>query len=272
MAPLLASQEVLEFDILAIQEPFHSTTELGTYCPRSCEFYPIYKDKASRVCLLINKRINTDSWHFTFHNRDYVSLVLQTQQGPITVHNCYSQPPGSFQAENLSSPIYRLAPLLLANTEHLLLGDFNVHHPWWCSPRNPATHLLASSLVELVSQANLDLLTPNGLPTFDGRGVSTIDLAFASSSLANRLVSCDIDDKLCHNSDHKPIAISFEDPTPSYITPTRLRQWKKLDKELIARLALDLPQPLRLQNAQELDDYIDQLNTSIQSIVEHTVP
>jgi hypothetical protein len=105
--------------------------------------------------------------------------------------------------------------------------------------------------VETVTSKNLDLLTPNGLPSFKGgRGVSTIDLAFSTSSLANRLAYCDIDDSLCYNSDHKLIALYFLDLDPSLALVPPYRQWKKLNKELIAKLDFNLlrpPPPLSLR-------------------------
>ena len=126
--------------------------------------------------------------------------------------------------------------------------------------------------MEIVTLNNLDLLTPNGLPSFKGgRGVSTIDLAFSTASLANRLVYYDIDNNLCHNSDHKPIALYFLDLEPRPAPVLRSRQWKKLDKELVARLAFDLPRPPPFSTPLEIDQFISKLNDSLQGIAK-TVP
>ena len=79
--------------------------------------------------------------------------------------------------------------------------------------------------METVTLRNLDLLTPNGLPSFEGgRGVSIIDLAFSTFSLKNRLAYYNIDDNLCHNSNYKLIALYFLDLEPRPVLVLRFKQ------------------------------------------------
>ena len=74
-----------------------------------------------------------------------------------------------------------LPELLVREGEHLVLGDFNLHHPLWCGPRNPATHQAADRVVETLLLRDMELATPQGMITWEARdSVSTIDLAFVS--------------------------------------------------------------------------------------------
>ena len=159
-------------------------------------------------------------------------------------------------------------------TSTALLGDFNVHHPMWCSVRNPSTHALANTLISTTTALNFTLLTPNGLPTYTGgRGLSTIDLAFCSANLYSAFVSCFIYKPLCFNSDHEPILLSFLlDNSPLLKENLCTRVWKKQDKELISRLALDLP-PVPLYSTSDLlDTYLISLHENLEFIATQAVP
>ena len=70
LEPLLASSYATEVDIIAIQEPWHSTSSNDSYCPRSCPFYLVYLDSSSRVAFYINKKFSTDSWTYKFYSTD----------------------------------------------------------------------------------------------------------------------------------------------------------------------------------------------------------
>ena len=242
LEPLLASNYAVDVDILAVQEPWHSTSSNDSCCPRSCPFYLIYLDSSSRVAFYINKKFSTDSWTFKFHSKDLVVLELFSplSNSSVKVVNCYSEPPSSFNNIPRNSPIPLLQDILslpstipdIANTSTVLLGDFNIHHPLWCSVRNPSAHALSNTLISTISSLNYSLLTPNGLPTFTGgRGLSTIDLAFCSLLLLSLFTSCTIYKPLCFNSDHEPILLSFMlESAPLLKEIKRTRVGKKQDK------------------------------------------
>jgi len=70
---------------------------------------------------------------------------------------------------------------LAREDEHLVLGDFNLHHPLWSSYRNPATYFAADIIVEALSAGNIKLVTPRGITIWETRDlINTIDLAFTS--------------------------------------------------------------------------------------------
>src|SRR3981081_3537100 len=77
----------------------------------------------------------------------------------------HSQPPCSYSTTEYNTPIPALSELLSKPGEHILLGDLNLHHPWWCGPRNPATHKAADQLIDTLQTHDMQLALPNGLVT-----------------------------------------------------------------------------------------------------------
>ena len=58
-----------------------------------------------------------------------------------------------------------LPELLARDGEHLVLGDFNLHHPLWCGPRNPAAHQAADVVIKALLAKDMELATPRGMIT-----------------------------------------------------------------------------------------------------------
>jgi hypothetical protein len=62
MAPLLADPRVLQFLLLAIQDPFHNSVASYTHNPSYTSFHFLHPCvENSRVCFLINKSVNSSS-------------------------------------------------------------------------------------------------------------------------------------------------------------------------------------------------------------------
>jgi hypothetical protein len=136
MAPLLADKAITSYDILALQEPWHNPYKNATYCPSSAAFYAAYNDQERRSCFLINKSLNISLWDVDYSGPDVCSLRLQLSDITLWIHNFYNQPPGSYSTTDYPSSLTLLPSLLAREGEHLVLGDFNLHHPLWSSPRN----------------------------------------------------------------------------------------------------------------------------------------
>jgi hypothetical protein len=72
-----------------------------------------------------------------------------------------------------------LTNLLEQEGEHIVLGDFNLHHPSWCGIRNPTAHKVADQLIDILHSYELHLTLPHGSITRRMKGEeSTIDLVF----------------------------------------------------------------------------------------------
>ena len=80
-----------------------------------------------------------------------------------------------------------ILPTTLDNSS-LLLGDFNIHHPWWDPLRPPSTH--ATHLISYIEAHSLRLLNKPGEGTFYRSNMSTpsvLDLSFATSGIVTKI-------------------------------------------------------------------------------------
>jgi hypothetical protein len=71
-------------------------------------------------------------------------------------------------------------------------------------------HDASADLIRAVNRAHLQLLSPVGQITW-ARGLSrsTLDLAFGSPMVLNRLTKCQVNTDLDHRSDHLPVGIAL---------------------------------------------------------------
>ena len=201
------------------------------------------------------------------------TIYLETEHFNVHIHNLYSQPPGSLRTTTYESPIPKLAEALDQPGEHLVLGDFNLHHPMWSGIQDPVQHDMADRLIDIAQQANLQLLTPSGTITWSARGSqSTIDLAFGSESITNRLLTCSVREDLDHGSDHWPVGIEIA-ITPPTTQHTPRRNWKGMDKDGVSAGAKALQVNTAVLNTvDQIKHFSDYLQFFIQELVENTVP
>ena len=272
MAPLLADDQVQAFDIIAVQEPWRNPYQNQTYCLKASGFVPAYNDLPRRCCFLISRRLDTAFWDVEFPSADLAIMCLQVEGRTVWIYNIYSPPPGSYTMTEYSIPITSLAEYLVRPREHILLGDFNLHHPLWCGPRNPSTHAAADRLVSAMFEHNMALVSPKGVTTWEAHGhTSTIDLVFMSPFLQQQVVRCEVREDLDFGSDHYPIATRLllnticPDPVPRH-------RWKGMNIEAILAGAQHLATPEGLQTAGNVDGYTRYLIGFIQGLIEHTVP
>jgi exonuclease III len=277
MALLLNDLRARDIDIIAIQEPWQNTHVTATYCPGSCPFVPIFKKEGTRSCLLVNKRLDINQWDARVTSKDLCSVRLLCAGKKIWVHSVYSPPPGSHstRATQYPNPLDHLATLLEeeGDCQHLIVGDFNLHHPIWSGDRVPVAHTAAERLIEVIfEQGGCELLTPPGTITYPtALGGTTIDLAFGSQELSNSLLECCIAKELDYGSDHQPIALRFQIEAPrAPIKPQRC--WKNADlnkaKEIIADLDITRP----INSPEEVEDYAKYLSERIYKALDQSVP
>src|SRR4051812_37964907 len=98
MAELMANSQIMEYDILAIQEPWRNPFYYTTYNSAKEHFDLVYNDHATtKVCFFINIRLQ-GLWTCSHHSPDYSSLSLKcksthSQDRTIQVHNVYNPSP-----------------------------------------------------------------------------------------------------------------------------------------------------------------------------------
>ena len=58
-----------------------------------------------------------------------------------------------------------LAEALIQPGEHVVVGDFNLHHPYWCGPFRVTQHAMADVLLNIGEQHDLEQMLPAGTIT-----------------------------------------------------------------------------------------------------------
>ncbi len=128
------------------------------------------------------------------------------------------------------------------NSKHMILGDFNLHHPSW-GGAGIQGDAEAEDLLEIIDIHDIEMTIEPGVVTWQRRNQkSTIDLTFISNGLLERLVNCVHGDDIDHDSDHWPIRTVLDITVPQK-TPEKRRNWKEMDVKLfLERLELiDVP-------------------------------
>ncbi len=165
--PLLERKEQLE--IIAIQEPWINPKIQATYCPADSPYGSVFANVGqARTCFLINKAIPVSMWTQDPNQitSDYCSITVQLATGPLTIHYVYSPIPPSVNSTEWETPLGSM--LLNVNNiegEHLVVGDFNLHHPLWGGILVDQSNKGATQLVEAVEAGMLKLLSVPVKPT-----------------------------------------------------------------------------------------------------------
>ncbi|CAO1624999.1 unnamed protein product [Jaminaea pallidilutea] len=221
-------------DIICIQEPFavftnpighHAWTPYGDVGPAAMPTTDFPRETPlpahPRVLFYVNNRLRQADVSLAGHvHPDFATIQVQlsqdahddaTQECPrsIYIHNVYNPATSSDTLAPLFASIQSLNTTV--SNHHLLIGDLNVHHPWWeTDDRRANKHAEAWALA--LSSMGLELLTPRDAPTFtDNRGGQhTNDLAFANNALAEHLLHCDINADWNCGSDHEAVVTTFD--------------------------------------------------------------
>ena len=150
----------------------------------------------------------------------------------------------------------------------------------WTRPGYEHRHDEADQLVKLAAETGLKLLLPQGITTYErigetGTQQTTIDLAWATSWMADRLVRCEDQRQWWNGADHVPILTKF-DLTPSQ-APARERwkwdetDWEAFRKELTARIGTD-EQRLLYNSEDDIDIAVQRLIDGLLVVAEMATP
>ncbi|CRG90417.1 putative RNA-directed DNA polymerase from transposon BS [Talaromyces islandicus] len=275
LASLFQDSRVLEYDILAIQEPWRNPFTATTYHPLKTHYQLTYMDDANtRVCFYIHKRIDPSSWSVSFITTDIAVLKITNP----TVHNrlCIFNVYNEVTTDTLSTLSNAIGEI--EETEELLvLGDFNLHHPLWSTTHRRANRGISAAqpLLSIVENSHLQLLTVPGTTTHRWQGgESTIDLTFASEDTASHTIYCKVDTNLDYDSDHLPIATSI-DWNWQPATPCKKRMWSKTNllilrhtvRDEIARIA-----DSELRSKENIDGYTRSIIQSLTAAIDASTP
>jgi len=168
-----------------------------------------------RVCIYVRQDLDVSAYELVQHDDMMVTLSFLAEFDWIHMHCIYN-------VTATSIPIDKFTQLMSAPGEHLIMGDFNLKHPWWGGQRCRHNQTKQSKELHLAFRYELalSLLTEQGVRTRemtrgDPNRWSTLDLAFSTKSLAKRCTTQTLND-LYVGSDHFITQVDIE------MTPDRV--------------------------------------------------
>ncbi|KMU88200.1 hypothetical protein CIHG_05371 [Coccidioides immitis H538.4] len=246
MASLLRDEQVLDFDILAIQEPWRNAYHNTTHHPHRHLFNLIYLDDSeTRVCTFISQKISKTRWTTTHHSPDYMTITITNgarEEDTLHIHNFYNPVAATGQ-----SNISLLHEVLTASPEqnHIVVGNFNLHHPLWGGAgtrQDPESE----ELIQLIGLHQLQSLLSPGSVTYQNLGETTVGSCSGHTfGFTSARVFCGVQKCL----------------------------WQQMDKDIF-RVTLEstLPQPSALQTEGEIDQLTEQIVSCITRAIETSTP
>ncbi|KAK1458424.1 zinc knuckle [Colletotrichum tamarilloi] len=279
MATLLRDPNIDNYDIIAIQEPWRNPYSATTHHPAKDRFHLCYpsseENGPARVCFFINKKLDHSRWQFREVSRDLCTLVIATDDDAeisLVLHNVYNPSP----REEDRQPVLQQLRTTLETHQHveqIVVGDFNLHHELWGGSDIRAPDREATELLDLMDDMNLTSQLRAGTITYEeGDRRTTIDLCLVTVGLVDRMIRCEVDHNINHDSDHLPIATSL------HLAVTELqreekRKWKAIDKEtFIETLRGSLPEIQRPRTKTALDRYVETTMDALSAAIKAAVP
>jgi len=176
----------------------------------------------------------------------------------ITICSIYLSPSTAYSINKLETLIGQLPPPVL------LLGDFNAHSEQWGSNKRSTRGKMVE---DFLLKSNLSLLN-SGSPTYRHPATassSAIDLSITHPALY--LDFCWQTDSDLHGSDHYPIDITTDIPSPSFSKPT----WK-LHKADWAAFSHQAALELCTDNLCSAEDPIQEFTDVLIKIANNIIP
>lgn len=177
MALLLHDNNIQQFDILTIQEPWYNLYNKSLFNSGSSRFHLAHRLKPdTRTCFYINKRLDLESWEFENERGDLCSIKLticNREKRPtgnnnpesIWIHNVYNPSLTSYKSTESLSTLPKVYKVLQKPEKHILIEDFNLHHLQWNNPGRFTYYQAANTLLAKTQSRKLELVFPNRVIT-----------------------------------------------------------------------------------------------------------
>ena len=117
------------------------------------------------MALLFNKRLDIGDWGAEQVDDCIQMAQVQTSLGLIQLINVYVVTEEGRVALDANLALRRVPELFLEGVEHVLLGDFNLHHPSWGGERVQRADEAARELIDITTHQGLCLATSQGAIT-----------------------------------------------------------------------------------------------------------
>ena len=271
MIVLLHEKKIKNHDILILQELWWFDENFRAYCSTTVNF--TLKNNESRICFYINKRIDSNIWHSTWHFKDVNTIMLQTLindtqmiQKVIHIHEAYNSSLRNHEVIHEKESFSDIKKMLHMSKECILVEDFNLHHFTWENSFYSRQHLLSNDLIDASLMLSWDMITRNYQ-----RSQMTINLIFTTDDIMNRLIQCRIDEEMKNFSDHLLIQTIIDFRVCKESARKSCCNWKTMNEEKFINILKEQMLKSLLNHEmkhQRIDEYIKQLLNALKKIIE----
>ena len=269
---ILNNPDTKQYAILLLQEQYWSAFTKSSPIHHAWTLYEptTNNNKQPRTAIYVNKFLTTSQ--ITLPLSDITAIQLTTEDSKLTlIINIYKP-----CDKNIIPELQKYIQNHLNKQDYetiIIVGDFNSHHPLW----NPAGYTRhdeeADTLIEMMTELELNPLLPPGTITYPHAGTA-IDLVWGNDEAKDRIIKCQIAENHDHGSDHLPIeiimALQVKEETrqlpPYNYAKTK---WKQFNDELKSHLP-----SLISANATErdIDQHAEELVKAITKTIQATTP
>lgn len=255
-------QLAVEFNtsIIAVQEPCivnsRELNRLNDYSearsinhPGFIQVLPLHGKLRPRTMFYINRDCSLLTSISPSSPADPDCLLLDISEGnkKVQLINIYNQGGlGVNKEKTVSRFLYDYHPTL----EYILLGDFNLHHPWWDPYNSPASVTESDDFAAWLESKDLFLVNKIGQGTFirpDLQAPSVLDLTFSSNRLVNDIKDWTIVPSI--GSDHLAICFCIKGEGETLVdSPTSLPRFK-IDQADWGLFSSELKERLKSQSS-----------------------
>ncbi len=167
-----------------------------------------------------------------------------------------------------SFTISHLNKLIKDDCKQLIVEDFNLHHLHWEDRRCFTRHTATNALLDIVTNARLELLLKSGTITRKTHNqLTTINLAFNSEKIQFMIYKCKMRIDLHQKSDHFLIVTKWCLRT-FFIQLTTCWLWKKMNTEALnAHLRIHLLVNHSFNNKTAIDNRVAEITHVLQEII-----
>lgn len=259
MISLLADPRLQDYNVIAIQKPWKNPFGATILSSHHSEFHLLYKPRGdTQVCSYVNEKLDPNSWEIDYVSADLCTLKIKVWNSNsaslIHIHNVYNPSPALYLSTESPSTLSKVNDALSIDTvEHILLGDFNLHHPYWSEPSRLTQHAAVDQLLDIIGAANMELIFSPGTVIWKARqSSSTIDLVFLSAKLVPKLEHCKTRLEIGQSSNHISISTKLLLLCEASVYQ-QCRAWKIKDTEKFKELLQNAPLPKTPQTITDID-------------------
>ena len=274
---LLNEIKIKNYDILMIQKLWRFNKSFKTYCSTSVDF--TLTNNENKIYFYINKRIDNNNWHFTWHFKKINIITLQIHANEaqtifesIHIHEMYNSSFKNHETIYDKRNLSMIKRTLHMSKESILIKNFNLHHALWEESSYSKQHRLINELIDMTIVANVSLtLSKNTITKNYQKLQTTIDLTFTFDDITNKLFRCEIDNEMKNFSNHLSIQTIIDLIVQKKSTRQSRKNWKTTnEKKFINTLKKQISKSLSNQvtRRQRINEYTRQLFKTLKQAIE----